>query len=193
MDTVTFLEMMSVQRHDFLNHLQVISGLVQLNKGDRVKEYIRQISAEMEHLGKLARISAPEVTAVLLLGYFLAYKHQVKVLFDINTNVECCPVSGEILVEALEDAFRLTMECCLAPQERLPGHDRHLKISADGLKDGKYLFKISFPAPSCEGFEAIRAMLAGIGGRMEAHGGKADIAVSAGRAEICMVCPAKHA
>jgi hypothetical protein len=34
------MKVIQMQRHDFLNHLQVVSGLTQLRKTDRVVEYI---------------------------------------------------------------------------------------------------------------------------------------------------------
>ena len=53
------LEVLRVQRHNFLNHLQVISGLLQLKKYDRVSEYIMNIGQEYNQASMLGRIEAP--------------------------------------------------------------------------------------------------------------------------------------
>jgi hypothetical protein len=36
----------------FLNHLQVISGFLQLNKPDRIREYIELVTVEMRVMSK---------------------------------------------------------------------------------------------------------------------------------------------
>lgn len=187
MNTTTFLEVMSIQRHDFLNHLQVITGLIQLNKGDRVKEYIRQVSVEMERLSKVAHLAVPEVAAVLLVGHFSAGKHHVKVLYDINTNIGCSPVPGSILAEALEEAINQSLECLAQPG--VP--NRFLKISITE-SDKNYLFKISFPEPPGMKAETARARLAEVGRKMASYGGKIGFAVSGSGGEIFVAFPVKQ-
>lgn len=186
MNTGSFLEAMSAIRHDFLNHLQVISGLVQLNKFDRVREYIKQVSLEMEKLSSVSRLVVPEVAAFLTAAHFMAGKHQVRVLYDIDTNMGNCPVPGEILAEALEEAFNQSLDC-LAP----PGApDRCLKISVAEW-DRKYLLKLSFPDPPCSKAETARERLAGVGRKMVAYGGNVEMVVSGGGGEILVVFPQK--
>ena len=57
------LDVIQGQRYDFLNHLQVISGLLQLNKEERLQDYLAQISLELARFSKTARIKIPDVTA----------------------------------------------------------------------------------------------------------------------------------
>lgn len=183
-DTTTFLEVMSVARHDFLNHLQVISGLVQLNKTERVREYINQVSVEMERLSQVSRLSVPEVAAFLMVASFLADKYQVKVIYEINTDIENCPIPGSILAEVLEEAFHQSLSC-LAP----PGvANRHLKITA--AKSGKKFFiRIYFPEPPHDKAEIAQAKLAEVGKKMSPYGGKVGIAVSGSGGEIFIIFP----
>lgn len=50
------------QRHSFMNHLQVISGWLQLGKAERATEYIARMAARMEAESQvLQRIEHPEV------------------------------------------------------------------------------------------------------------------------------------
>ena len=39
-------QLLRLQRHDFLNHLQVIHAMVQLGKGDRAISYIEELARE---------------------------------------------------------------------------------------------------------------------------------------------------
>jgi len=183
-DTRTFIETMSVLRHDFLNHLQVILGLVQLNKMDRVKEYIKEVSLEMERLSKVARLQVPEVAAALMVAHFLADKYQVRVLYEVSTNIEQCPVPGEILAEVLDEALNQSL-ACLAP----PGvANRYLKISISESEKKIYL-KIMFPEPPHRKAETAQASLAEVGRKLQPYGGKVGVAVSNSGGEIFIVLP----
>ncbi|MFZ5646770.1 MAG: Spo0B domain-containing protein [Bacillota bacterium] len=186
MDTATFLEIMSVQRHDFLNHLQVISGLVQLNKVERVREYISQVSMEVERLSKVGHLNIPEVAAVLLTGHFWAGKHQVEVVYDISTNFDHCTVPGKILGEVVEEVFWQSLKCLVPPG--VP--DRTLKISL-AETEKKYLLKFFSPGPPGREAETAQDRLAGIGSRLVPYHGKVGIVVSGAGGEIFIVLPKK--
>ncbi|MHB8158476.1 MAG: Spo0B domain-containing protein [Desulfocucumaceae bacterium] len=185
MDTATFLEMMSVQRHDLLNHFQVISGLVQLNKTERVREYINQVSLEVEKLGKAGHIVITEVAAVLLVGHFLAGKHQVEVIYDINTDLKGCLIPGEVLGQVIKEVFEQSLECLVPPG--VP--NRCLRISLHE-SEKNFLFKIFCPEPDKNAGRA-QTRLAGTEKKLAPYGGKLGIVISAGGGEICILFPRK--
>ncbi len=184
MDANTFLEVMTALRHDFLNHLQVISGLIQLDKMERAREYIMQVSLEMERLGKVTRLMVPEVAAFLTVAVFLAEKHQVKVNYEIDTNMGSCAVPGKILAEVLEEAFSQSLECLAMAGVS----NRYLKISATE-SDKNYFLKMSFPDPLRGRAETVRASLAGTGRKIIPYGGKVEMDVSGGGGEIFVMFP----
>lgn len=186
MDTATFLEIMSVQRHDFLNHLQVISGLVQLNKVERVREYISQVCMEVERLSKVGHLHVPEVAAVLLAGHFLAGRHQVEVAYDINASLQFCVVPGEVLGQVVEEVFAQSLECLVPPG--VP--DRTLRVSLTETEK-KYLLKIFSPGPPGREAEGARDSLDRSGGKLVPYGGKVGMVVSGAGGEIFIVIPKK--
>jgi len=51
------------QRHDFLNHLQVVWGYLKLNKPDRAIEYIKEVTTYFQGLRDLNNISSAELAA----------------------------------------------------------------------------------------------------------------------------------
>jgi sensor histidine kinase regulating citrate/malate metabolism len=175
--------MMSVQRHDLLNHMQVISGLVQLNKTERVREYINQVSHEVERLSKVGHLLVPEVAAVMLVGHFLAGKHQVEVIYEINTDLKECGVPGNLLGQVIQEVFAQSLETLVPPG--VP--NRRLKISCSE-SDKKYLIKIFCPEPDKRA-EKAQARLAQIGDSLTPYGGKVGIVVSASGGEIFVVFP----
>lgn len=54
------------RRHDFLNHLQVISGWLQLGNFERAGAYVCRIQEEMEREGRFIRAADPSLVTFLL-------------------------------------------------------------------------------------------------------------------------------
>ena len=57
--------LVSIYRHDFLNILQVVGGLAQLNKTDRLMTYIRKASEEVQQMGRLIGCGDPRFALFL--------------------------------------------------------------------------------------------------------------------------------
>jgi sensor histidine kinase regulating citrate/malate metabolism len=53
------------QRHDFMNHIQVVWGYLQLKKPDEAIRYIARINEEFNVLGSLFKISCPQLSLFL--------------------------------------------------------------------------------------------------------------------------------
>lgn len=47
------------QRHDWMNHIQVLLGYASLNKTDRITIYLRQLTEQLEMERKLAQVKHP--------------------------------------------------------------------------------------------------------------------------------------
>jgi sensor histidine kinase regulating citrate/malate metabolism len=78
------LEALRIQRHDFANHLQVISGFVQLKKYDQAMQYIARVGEDLNRAGSVARIGSAEIAATI----FVAEHKANKVDVSVNTFVE---------------------------------------------------------------------------------------------------------
>lgn len=63
------LELISIYRHEFLNHLQVIGGLAQLGKTERLMEFVRKSGEEIQQLGRLSACGDPRL-ALMIYNYF---------------------------------------------------------------------------------------------------------------------------
>lgn len=82
------LELLRVQRHNFLNHLQVISGLLQLKKYDRVTDYIAQIGNEYNQATLVGRLEVPEIVTAILISDHAAEKQGITIDKKISTGLE---------------------------------------------------------------------------------------------------------
>lgn len=107
------LEVLRVQRHDFMNHLQIISGMVQLNKTDKVFDYIREIAGQMSEAGRITALVIPEAAASLLINRHRAAKQGMEVRLGITTNMTGCKPDGPALAEIIDGLITLAVrETC---------------------------------------------------------------------------------
>jgi len=178
------LEIIQVQRHDFLNHLQVISGLLQLNKTDQAKDYLGWAVQEVSRMSRTARVSMPEVTAALLGGFNEAYKNQVRIDLTVQADFAGCAVPGPVVGKTMESCLAAVL-CCLSGP-RMANGQMEILLQESG-KD--YLVKIVFhqsAARSCchleNRLEPVKAMLA-------PYGGSVSLSVVDDQVDICLIFP----
>ncbi len=131
LDIAKMLELLSVQRHDFLNHLQIISGLLQLKKETEAREYIRTAADAIISLSKVVHLEVPEVAAVLLIAHNRAADYQIKIAFDVQSNLSGCMVSGEKIATLLDEILNNMIDKLALPEIA----NREILISITGIPD----------------------------------------------------------
>lgn len=105
MSTTRFLNVIRTQRHDFINHLQVISGYLQLGKKESALEYVEHLSEELRRAGRINRVVPPEVRAVFLFAAQDAADIQVEFNCQVETTLANSAVSAETVAAVLEEVF----------------------------------------------------------------------------------------
>ncbi len=145
------IEVLRVQRHDFMNHLQVILGLLQLKKYDRAGEYIKKVAADMERAGALVRLGAPDVVTAVLSAELAAGKQGISIEKSIGTGFERGLQNEMTVAEIIREMLALAVR--LGQGEPGSGGSVDFEISE---KNGQYVFKVGFRA----GAEADRLALA---------------------------------
>lgn len=102
------LDLLRDQRHDFLNHLQVIMGNLQLKKADRAENYCRQVTSQILSLGSLTKMDNPYLSLVLLLLLQRAKSLDIDLRIGIEPAVACIDHGLEN-----SDIFRALVETCM--------------------------------------------------------------------------------
>lgn len=98
---VQLIQYIRFQRHDFINHLQVISGYVQLNMLNEVREYIGKITSELHERAGLLRLPNPRLVAVLL-GHELNFeRREIKVRWSLPLDAS----SDVVIWPGIADVF----------------------------------------------------------------------------------------
>ena len=135
------IEVFRVQRHDFMNHLQVILGLLQLQKYDRAGQYIKEVAADMDREGALARLGAPGVVSAVLLAEVAAGKQGVNISKNIGAGLDRGLQHEMTVAEIIREMLALAVR--LSQTEPCSGGSIDFEIAE---KDGEYVFQAGFRA-----------------------------------------------
>lgn len=100
------------QRHDFLNHLQVISGYIQLQKSDRALVYLRQAIDQMEQVGRIMRLLQPDLALIALTKIKGAAAKGINLEMKIETRMENLALEPGKAADLWETAWDLALALC---------------------------------------------------------------------------------
>jgi signal transduction histidine kinase len=103
------------QRHDFMNHLQVVHSLIDLNEYQEANKYIANVYDSIEKVNSILKTGIPAVNAILEAKRRSALNKNIEVTIDIRTTLaeipvpewEICRVIGNLIdnaVNALAEA-----------------------------------------------------------------------------------------
>ena len=76
------------QRHDYLNHMQVIYTLMELEEYKEAKEYIEPVYREILKVSKALKTSIPAVNALLQAKMQMAEENNINIELEIKTTLE---------------------------------------------------------------------------------------------------------
>ena len=181
------LEIIQAQRHDFLNHFQVISGLLQLNKVDRVREYINQVSMEIAQLSKTAKINVPEVTAALLIAFHDASMSQIELELSIDSNFNECTVPGPVLGEVLAYSLGLVISAMSSPE--VVGRRLEIIVTES---EKNCICRLLFPESLLDEPEFFQKGITTISEMLNPYGGRINLAMANSGMEIFLNFPRKN-
>ncbi len=113
--------------HAFLNHLQVISGWLQLGNVERATNYIDRVLRDMEEEGRFIRAADPALVAFLLAKAEQARSRGV----DLTTSVDSPLAAAEEVAAGIAPAFDGVIDQLIAASPRSGAHLR-LELSGGG-------------------------------------------------------------
>jgi sensor histidine kinase regulating citrate/malate metabolism len=97
------------QRHDFLNHLQVVYGLLEMDEFDDTKDYIEKVFNDIQKVSRFLKTSKPAINALLQAKILKCEKNNIEVKLNVTsplTNFEIqewkiCRVLGNLMDNAI--------------------------------------------------------------------------------------------
>lgn len=115
------------QRHDFLNHLQVVYSLIEMEEYQEANEYIEKVYGRITAVSRVMKTAVPAVNALLQVKVAACEKAHVKVKLNITSNWEqiektlpaweMCKVLSNLIDNAID------------AMESIPSKKRQLTIS----------------------------------------------------------------
>lgn len=117
-------------RHDWMNDLQVLFGYMQMNKQDKIKEYIHRLSDKLTRESLVAKLADPELVAYLLRFRAVCDRLQLDVVPSGEIDLTKIGLPGSratVWIPRIVDAFAEAAD----PEEA--GHNRlTVKLDWDG-------------------------------------------------------------
>ncbi len=160
-----------VERHDYLNHFQVIYGLMELGDYEEARNYLSPVFRELSKVGKVLKTGSPAVNALLQAKLQAAESAGIEVQLDVFSDLCKLPIESwslcKVLANIIDNAIR-------ALTENKEGMDASkvacLKIGI-GEEGNAYYFTISNNGPQIPEDLQKDLFLAGVTTkREEGHG-----------------------
>ena len=103
---------MRAQRHDFMNHLQVVYSLIELNEPGEAMEYMDRIYGDMQRVSRMLRTACPAVNALIQAKVVEAERRGAELILSIAAKWddermpawEMCRVLANLIDNALDAA-----------------------------------------------------------------------------------------
>lgn len=83
------MEQMRMQRHDFMNYLQVIYGYIQLDRSQDAVYYIKKINNKMMILSQIFNLECPYFA--ILMQEFIEQLDKHNINIEFKSKIECIP------------------------------------------------------------------------------------------------------
>jgi len=106
------------QRHDFMNHLQVVYGLIELEEYKDTMDYIEKVYNDIQRVSRVMRTSNPALNALLQAKVLASEKRGIEPRLNINSQFdkikipvwELCKVIGNLVDNAIAALENTTVE-----------------------------------------------------------------------------------
>lgn len=96
------LALLRSQRHDFLNHLQVVSGYLQLNNREKALNYLKHVFYQQEQVGRLFCFGCPGLALVSMVKLEKAVEKGIVLDLKIHNAMKKTGLGFDYAAKALE-------------------------------------------------------------------------------------------
>lgn len=106
-DTIESMENLNntlrAQRHDFLNHLQVVYSLIEMKEYEEANAYIEKVYGSITAVSKVLKTANPAINALLQVKLAACEKANVQVTMNIQSAWKDLPVPGWEMCKVLSN------------------------------------------------------------------------------------------
>ena len=186
------------QRHDFINHLQVVHSLIQLEEYNDAAKYIANTYEDIRQVGELLKTANPAVNGLLAAKKQKAKENNINLEFHITARLEYPPIPDwemcRILSNLLDNAIYAASEVSGSVHVTLREdiHSMYFSIENSGEIDKSLLDKIFDPGFTTKGEKGTGMGLYIVKETMEKYNGQINIDTGSGVTRFYGYIPASH-
>lgn len=168
-DTIEAMEQLNntlrAQRHDFLNHLQVVYSLMEMEEYDEANRYIEKVYGKITSVSRVLKTASAPINALLQVKMAACEKEGVQVTLDITSPWKDTPISGWEMCKVLSNLI----DNALDAMENNAPDKRHLTIMlSENIKS--YTFSVANTGTPISASDQKRIFDAGITTKADGHG-----------------------
>ena len=147
------------QRHDFMNHMQVVHSLIELEEYSEANDYINKVYTDIEKVSNILKTGIPAVNAILESKRQTCESKGIEVTVDISTTLskisvpdwELCRLLGNIIDNSINALSNIQTTRRLLIEIFEDIHSYRFKISNNGPMIPSELWTRIFEAGYTEG------------------------------------------
>ena len=94
-----------MDRHDYLNHLQIIYGLMELEEYDEMNEYLRKVYKELLKTGKAIKTSKPAINALIAAKMAECEEKGIEFLVEVKSDLKDIGIEDNSLQKIFANLF----------------------------------------------------------------------------------------
>ncbi len=132
------------QRHDFMNHLQVVFSLLELNDSAEAMRYVESVYGDIKRTGSVLKTAIPAVNALLAAKRQDCEEQGIAMVVEISSGWRDMPVPGwemcRVLGNLIDNAIDALSEI---PAQRA----RQIRLTIDE-SPGAYTFRVANNGPA---------------------------------------------
>ena len=132
------------QRHDYLNHLQVVYGLMELEEYGELKKYLEPIFKDMMKTGKALKTSKPSINALMKAKMEEAQKRQIDFYVEVKSDLKDMQIEDWELCKILSNLIDNALTATEAQTSQFQGKIVRLEIMEDREN---YIFSVTNSGP----------------------------------------------
>lgn len=186
------------QRHDFINHLQVVHSLIQLKEHDEAANYIAKTYEDIRQVGELLKTANPAVNGLLAAKKQQAHEKNVELEFHITARLnnppipdwELCRILSNLLDNAIFAASEKNGTVHISLREDI--HRVYFSIENPGDIDKKILENLYEPGFTTKGEKGTGMGLYIVKTTLDKYNGQVSIDTGDGSTRFYGYIPTSH-
>ena len=129
------------QRHDYLNHLQVVYGMMELEEYEELHQYLEPVYKDMLKIGKALKTSKPAINALLKAKMGEAERKGIDVYVEVKSDLKELKVADWEVCKVLSNL----VDNAMTALESTEG-EKQIRIDITETKEA-YVFSIANNGP----------------------------------------------